>query len=432
MDRFIYSLLLYLLCPFVMLRLLWRFKKNSAYGRRWNERFGFIRPLLSDKQIIWMHAVSVGETIASAPLVMALMKSYPAYRFLITTMTPTGSDQVKAIYGDMVEHTYMPYDLPDALYRYLNRTNPKLVLIFETELWPNTIAACKKRGTPVVIANARLSERSAKGYQRISRLTRNMLNQLSVVACQNIEDGKRFVRLGLDAEKLQIIGSIKFDINISSETLNAAKAIRSNWEKGFGRQAQVLIAASTHSEEEQIIINAYINLKKQYPDLLLVVVPRHLERFDAFYDLACNSGLTVKRYNQDTNVTPNTQVILGDVMGEMMKLYAASDIAFVGGSLIERGGHNVLEPAVLGLPVLSGPHTFNFHNISMSLEQAGGLIFVNNTEELTAEVDRLLTDGDHYNNTKNRAKQFVDDNRGALVRLLKIISNVLANSHHSN
>ncbi|MDP0589128.1 MAG: lipid IV(A) 3-deoxy-D-manno-octulosonic acid transferase [Candidatus Endonucleobacter bathymodioli] len=430
MVRFIYSLLLYIFIPFAILRLIWRLKKNHAYGRRWNERFGFIKPLPRDKPIIWVHAVSVGETIASAPLVMALMKSHPAYRILITTMTPTASDQVTAIYGDRVEHKYMPYDLPDALYRYLNRTMPTLVIIFETELWPNTVAACKKRGIPVIIANARLSERSAKGYQRIGRLTRNMLNQLSVVACQNREDGKRFVRLGLNVEKLQITGSVKFDINITAETLNAAKAMRANWDAGFSRKAQVLIAASTHQEEEQLIINAFINLKKQHPNLLLVVVPRHLERFDSFYDLACNNGLTVKRYNQDTKVTPNTQVILGDVMGEMMKLYAASDIAFVGGSLVERGGHNMLEPAVLGLPVLSGPHTFNFHNISTSLEQAGGLIFVNNSEELATEVDRLLTDVDHYENTKKRAKQFVNANRGALARLLEIITKVLANSHH--
>ena len=358
MNRFIYSLLLYLLTPFVILRLLWRARQAPAYRKRWGERFGFIRPLPGDKPVIWVHSVSVGETIASSPLVKLLMKKYPGYRYFITTMTPTGSDRVKAIYGDTVEHLYVPYDLPGAQSRFLNRVRPKLAIIIETELWPNTIAACKNRGIPVIIANARLSERSAKGYQKLGHLTHNLLNQISVIACQNKEDGKRFTELGLPRENLQVIGSVKFDIEASPKILSSASTLRTTWEAGFGRKAQILIAASTHEGEEQPIIDAFLQLKKEHHDLLLILVPRHPERFDTVYELACRNGLQTKRHSQNSAVSSETQVILGDTMGEMLKLYAASDIAFVGGSLIERGGHNVLEPAVLGMPVLSGPHVF--------------------------------------------------------------------------
>ena len=420
MTRFIYSLLLYLITPLVFLKMLLRSRKAPAYRKRWGERLGFVSPLTENKPVIWIHSVSVGETIASMPLVKALRKHYPNHAFLITTMTPTGSDRVKAIYGDSVAHSYIPYDLPCALSRFFKRINPAIAIIIETELWPNTIAACHKRKIPTVVANARLSERSANGYAKLGGLTRSMLQQLSVIACQNSEDGERFLQLGLPKESLQITGSVKFDITLSKEVQAAASQLRTFWETGFDRKAQIFIAASTHDGEEQRIIDAFLQLKQRYNDLLLILVPRHPERFNPVYELACNNGLRVIRHSQQETISCDTDVILGDTMGEMMKLFAASDIAFVGGSLINRGGHNVLEPAAVGLPVLSGTYTFNFQEITSSLEKAEGLIRVENTNDLIREISRLLTDKRHYDHTCTQAKQFVESNRGALNKLLTI------------
>ena len=242
MNRFFYSALLYLATPLVMLKMRLRARKAPAYGKRWSERFGFFPALPDDKPVIWVHSVSVGETIASAPMVKELLQRYPDHRILITTMTPTGSDRVKALYadllGDRVHHIYYPYDLPDAQYRFLNKVKPVLALIVDTELWPNTIAACHKRGIPVVIVNARLSERSAKGYGRLGSVVPNMLKRITCVACQNKDDGERFIRLGLPEQQLTVTGSVKFDLSVPDSLLQQGMALRENWEKGLGRQGK--------------------------------------------------------------------------------------------------------------------------------------------------------------------------------------------------
>ncbi len=425
MNRFTYSLLLYLLTPFVILKLLWRSKKAPAYRKRWAERFGLYSTPYSGRPVIWVHSVSVGETIASAPTVKALIKHYPDHQILITTMTPTGSDRVKAIYGDSVEHVYVPYDLPGAQHRFLEKYNPSIAIVIETELWPNTIAKCHQKGIPVIIANARLSERSAKGYSKLGQVTRNMLGKLTVVACQNSEDGQRFIDLGLPKENLEIIGSVKFDLTIDQNTLNASEKLRHQWEKGLGKPVKILIAASTHEGEDAIILSAYKSLLKKCQDILLILVPRHPERFDSTYELIKQNNLIPTRHSEGSITTPNTQVILGDTMGEMMKLYGAADIAFVGGSLVERGGHNTLEPAALGLPVLSGPHTFNFKEINHSLGKAGGLVTVSNGQELTLEVEKFLTNKEQIAAIGNNAAAFVKDNQGAQAKLIEIISKTL-------
>ena len=436
MNRFIYSALLYLATPLVMLRLFLRARKAPAYRQRWRERFGFFPGLPEDKPIIWVHSVSVGETIASAPLVRELLERYSQHRILITTMTPTGSDRVKALYGDLlghrVEHVYCPYDLPDVQNRFLNRVNPELALIIDTELWPNTIAACHKRNIPLIIVNARLSERSARGYARLKGLVRNMLKQITMVACQNKDDGDRFIRLGLPPQKLTITGSVKFDLSVSPELTEHGRHLKNRWEEGLGYSPVVITAASTHEGEDQQILEAFNSLRKQHDNLLLVLVPRHPERFTSVFELIKSNQCNVVRHSEKQPLRPSTQVVLGDTMGEVMTFLAASDIAFIGGSLIEHGGHNMLEPAVLGLPVLSGRHVFNFQDISDSLIRAGGMQLVDSPKQLAEAIAKLITDKPHYKEMSQNAARFVASNRGALEKTLNLINHQLPASDVSD
>ena len=436
MNRFIYSALLYLATPLVMLRLFLLARKAPAYRQRWRERFGFFPSLPKDKPVIWVHSVSVGETIASAPMVRELLERYPEHRVLVTTMTPTGSDRVKALYGnlpgDRVRHVYCPYDLPDAQNRFLNKVKPELALIIDTELWPNTIAACHKRGIPVIIVNARLSERSARGYARMKGLVSTMLKQITMVACQSKDDGERFTRLGLPLQQLTITGSVKFDLSVSPDVIKQGKHLKSTWEEGLGRPSIVITAASTHEGEDQQILDAFNSLREQYDNLLLVLVPRHPERFDAVNELIKSSSCNVVRHSGNQPLTSSTSVVLGDTMGEMMTFFAASDIAFVGGSLIEHGGHNMLEPAVLGLPVLSGRHVYNFQDISDSLVRAGGMQLVDSPKQLAEAIARLITDKLHYKEMSQNAARFVASNRGALEKTLNLINHQLPASDVSD
>ncbi len=425
MNQYLYSLILYLLVPCIFLKHLWRSRHAPAYRKRWRERLGFCKTLSFHQPVIWVHAVSVGETIASSPLVKKLIDNHPGYRVLITTMTPTGSEQVKKIYGNAVSHVYAPYDLPCAQSRFLTCVNPVIAVMVETELWPNTIRACYQRNIPVVIANARLSARSAKGYQRLGSLTRNMMNRITTVACQNADDGERFVQLGLPRGCLQVTGSVKFDMAVDSHIQEKSKQLKTSWETGLGRSVTVLIAASTHDGEDQPIIDAFMALKKAHKDLLLLLVPRHPERFNSVYEQVLRNQLTCQRYSQNPVLTPATDVILGDTMGDLMMFYGASDIAFVGGSLVERGGHNMLEPASLGLPVLSGPHTFNFLDISRSLAKAGGLVMVYNVDTLIETVNTLLDNTAHRRTVGKKGEQFVKANGGALEHQYRLISSTL-------
>ena len=426
MNRFIYSTLLYLVSPLVVGRLFMRARKAPDYGLRKAERFGFLNWRPGNKPVIWVHSVSVGETIASAPMVNALKQQYPNHQILITTMTPTGSEQVKKLHGDTVVHVYAPYDLPDAVNRFMSAVCPAIAIIIDTELWPNTIAACHQRNIPVVMANARLSERSANGYRKLGKLTHNMLQQISMIAAQDQEGGQRFIELGLPESQLSVTGSVKFDLEVSSEIIEDGKTLRHRWQEGMGDDIRLLIAASTHEGEDQQILDAFKKSQLSNPQIRLLLVPRHPERFDSVFNLIKQNDLSVVRHSEGSDATADTQVILGDTMGEMMKLLAASDIAFVGGSLVSTGGHNMLEPAALGLPVLSGPHVFNFAEISASLDKAGGLKLVENSDELAEEVIHLLSDQDTCNSVGQKAKTFVEANRGALQRTLNIIANFLS------
>ncbi|MNM89977.1 3-deoxy-D-manno-octulosonic acid transferase [compost metagenome] len=364
---------------------------------------------------IWVHAVSVGESIAAAPMIKALQERYPQLPITVTCMTPTGSERIRALFGDSVQHCYLPYDLPWAAARFLDRARPKLAVIMETELWPNHIHQCAKRGIPVALANARLSERSARGYARLGGLTRPMLEEMSWFAVQTEAEAQRFRDLGARSECVEVTGSIKFDLTINPELLSRAAALREQWQ---ATQRPVWIAASTHAGEDEIILDAHRRVLTRYPQALLILVPRHPERFNGMYDLCRREGFATVRRSSGEAVTAQTSVLLGDTMGELLFLYALADIAFVGGSLVGNGGHNLLEPAALGKPVLSGPHLFNFLEIAAQLREVGALGEVSDAVGLAAAVEQLWDQPESAQRMADAGLGVLRANQGALKRLL--------------
>ncbi|MEZ5523399.1 MAG: lipid IV(A) 3-deoxy-D-manno-octulosonic acid transferase [Pseudomonadales bacterium] len=420
MSRISYTLLYYLLLPVVFLRLWLRGRKAPLYRRRWKERLGFFEAP-EQPGGLWLHSVSVGETIAAAPLIKQIQQAYPELPITVTTMTPTGSERVKALFGESVFHVYVPYDTPGAVKRFLRRVKPRLALIMETELWPNLVHHCARQQIPVLIANARLSERSARGYGRFAGLTADMLGKISAIAAQGKADGERFTGLGLAPEKLHITGSVKFDIQVADPLLKAGKTLRQTW----GAQRPVWVAASTHQGEDEPILEAFGQVLETHPEALLVLVPRHPERFAMVAELCRARFKSVRRSSGET-VTPQTQVLVGDTMGELMLLFAASDIAFVGGSLVPSGGHNFLEPAALALPVLSGPHVFNFADISQLLVAAGGMLKLDGADELARQVSEWLESPALRDQVGQAARSVVEANRGAQQRLFELVSRYLS------
>ncbi len=415
--RLIYSLLFYISMPFVLVRLLWRTRRNPAYGKRWAERFSHI-PFTVKQNGIWWHSVSMGETLAAIPLIKLFQKKHPNIPILVTTMTPSGSEQVLKNLGDTVQHVYIPYDLPNLVLKFIKQLKPRLVVIMETELWPNMLFYCHQQNVPVLLANARMSEKSATGYARFSSLTKEMMGNITVIAAQNKEDGERFVRLGFPRERLVITGTIKFDITISEDLLIKAKDLRSKW----SLDRPVWIAASTHAGEEEIILEA----AKKIPTLLLILAPRHPDRIKDVISLCQKVNLKFCLRSAGELPDANTQVFLIDTLGELLLFYAVSDIAFVGGSLISKGGHNLLEPAALGLPILTGESLFNFAEIEKLLDNAKGLIKIKNSQELSHEINLLFQDTDKRNQMGNAAKNVVMGNRGATEKHLKLIEQNLS------
>ncbi len=424
MARLLYTLLIYLCLPLILLRLLWRGARAPAYRRRWGERFGFVERLAAAQAVIWVHSVSVGETIAAAPLVRRLQKQHPEAILLVTTMTPTGSAQVKKIFGNSVEHCYAPYDMPDAITRFLRRTHPALLIIMETELWPNLIHACHRRAIPVVLANARLSAKSAAGYAKVGRLSRPMLRELTAIAAQTKADGERFAQLGVSSEALEVTGNIKFDLQLDGALRKKAALLKKQWQGSSGRP--VWLAASTHRGEDEIILDAYSQVLEQRPDLLLVLVPRHPERFDEVAALCSEAGYRLQRRSDGgaddrSQLESSVQIVLGDTMGELLSFCGASDLTFVGGSLVDVGGHNLIEPAAWGVPVLSGPHLFNFTEVSRLLAEAGGLAICATATELAEQVVALLVDAGLHRQMSSAALAVTEANRGALDRLTVLL-----------
>ena len=414
--RFLYTVIFYLLVPIILLRLLWRGVSAPAYWQRWRERFGFLKAK-PDKPCVWIHAVSMGEVQAATPLIQALRTSDPNQSILVTTMTPTGSQRVREVFGDSVWHVYLPYDLPGAVARFLDCVQPRLLILMETELWPNLLYACRRKVIPVILANARLSARSAAGYQRIAPLVREMLSSV-LVAAQTEVDAKRFIDLGIPPTKIHVTGSIKFDAQLPKDSFSQTESLRHQW----GKERPVWIAASTHEGEEDAVLDAFYELKQEFIELVLVLVPRHPERFNRVAAKCRRRGfITVRR--SEGNVDFQTEIYFGDTMGELPKLYAACDIAFVGGSLVPIGGHNLLEPAGLGLPIIMGPHVFECAEISRQLLEAQAAQQINNAAQLAPAVKMYLSDATLKKQTGESGRLFVQKNQGALERLLKLIVN---------
>ena len=424
MNRALYTLLFHVALPLILLRLAWRAWRAPAYARRVGERFALgLAPLQPDG--IWLHAVSVGESIAAAPLVRELLARYPQLPITITCMTPTGSERIRALfpaeqYAGRIQHCYLPYDLPWTAARFLRQLRPRLAVIMETELWPNFIAACERRAIPVVLANARLSERSARGYARFARLTAPMLARLQLIAVQSAAEAQRFLQLGARPEAVQVTGSIKFDLQVDAQLLARATACRADW-----GARPVWIAASTHAGEDEIALAAHRQLLARWPQALLILVPRHPERFNSVYELCQRQGFATCRRSAGVQPQATDALLLGDTMGELLLLYALADVALVGGSLVANGGHNLLEPAALGKPVLSGPHLFIFLEISSQLREAGALREVQDADSLAREVAQLWQRRDDWQAMSEAGLAVLRRNQGALARLLGGIQRLL-------
>ena len=422
--RYLYSALFYALMPFVVLRMLLRSRRAPAYRRRLAERFGlFTAPADTARPAIWVHAVSVGETLAAAPLIERLLQDWPDHRLVVTTTTPTGSERVQALFGDRVFHVYAPWDLPGAVRRFLRRTRPGLLLIMETELWPNMLHYSRVSGCSVVLANARMSERSARGYARFGGLTRTMLAQLDIVACQSAVDGQRFTALGLPAAALQVTGNIKFDLELGGAMRVQAAALRRDY---AADKRPIVVAASTHAGEDEQILAAFATVKRSAADCLLIIVPRHPERFDAVHSLCMSEGWQVRRRSDGQTPAIGDDIVLGDTMGELLLLLGVATVAVMGGSLVQRGGHNVLEAAAWGVPVVTGPHMFNFAGASDLLVSAGAMVMLDDPRQLGACLVELLDDPERSRQMGAAAQQVMADNRGAKEKLLELVAENLA------
>src|SRR3990167_2041671 len=426
--RFIYTVIYYLIMPFVLMRLLWRSRRAADYRKRWNERFGF-SSYQANKESIWVHAVSVGETLAAIPLVKELIDKYSNdFRIIVTTTTPTGSALVTKHLGHCVTHMYAPFDVPTAVSRFLRRTRVKLCIIMETELWPNILTICNKRKIPIILANARLSERSCRRYRFIGRLTKHMLRSYHAVAAQGVLDGERFLQLGLNPKKLIVAGNIKFDLDIPAELIAQGKIIRNL----IGNHRRVLIAASTHDGEETVILEAFKKIRCEIANLFLIIAPRHPNRFHKIAELCRQQHYQLATRSEKTAITNNTDILLVDTIGELQMIYAAADIAFVGGSLAHTGGHNLIEPAALGLPILTGPHLHNFTEISRLLQDAGAAQVITDADSLADAVIALCSAKELCEKIGLCAKKTIEANRGALQKHLEAIEKCVTQSPHLN
>ena len=410
MARLTYSFVLYLLTPLIWLRLLWRARRQPEYLQRLGERYGFYgrRP---PGPLLWVHAVSVGETRAAQPLVEALQRRWPAHRILLTGMTPTGRQAAREVYGDRVVQAYLPYDYPGAVDRFLRHFSPEFGVLMETEVWPNLLAAARRRGVPVMLANARLSARSARGYGRIGALARPAFASLAGVAAQTADDASRLAELGV--APVEVCGNLKFDVQPPADKL----ALGRQWRAALGERP-VWLAASTREGEEELVLQAWRSVA---PEALLVLVPRHPQRFAEVAALLGARGIEFARRSEGLP-GPASRVWLGDSMGEMAAYYALADLAFIGGSLLPLGGQNLIEAAACGCPVLVGPHTFNFKQATEDALAAGAALRVADADALGAAVDRLLADKTALAGMRAAAQSFARAHQGATGRMLALIA----------
>jgi 3-deoxy-D-manno-octulosonic-acid transferase len=452
--RWFYTALLFALLPFQLAYLWWRGGKNPDYRKRWGERLGFGGPVIwqhlkgqehviaseakqstsdfnqgldgsprmfspHDDEVIhiWIHAVSVGEFEAARPLIAALQQHDPSTEFLITTTTPTGAARVIEA---GLPHRYLPYDLPGAVRRFLDRVQPSMAIIMETELWPNLFAACRMREIPLYLVNVRLSEKSAEGYKRwAASLVRFALQQPTMIAAQYEDDAQRLIALGAPADRVHVTGSLKFEINVSDEARFQGEALRAMW-----GNRPVWIAASTRTDgkqdEESMVLEAHRQIRAKFPNALLILAPRHPERFERAAQLINEAKLHSTRYSSGDAVSAATDVFLLDTLGQLATYYAAADVAFVGGSLLKLGLHNPIEPAALAKPVLFGPHRFNFKAISQQMIEAGAAEEVSDSDSLAKAVIRLLDDSGERKAMGKAGEALVEKSRGSTRRILDL------------
>jgi 3-deoxy-D-manno-octulosonic-acid transferase len=412
----------YLLLPYAIGSLLWKGLRYAPYWNRWHERFGFVaRP--PAERVIWVHAVSVGEVRSAAALIMALDERYPAHRILVTTMTPTGSEQVRELFGERVSHSYVPFDFPDAVHRFLNRVQPELAVIAETEFWPNIFAALHRRCIPLFLVNVRISQAALSGYLRVPQTVRRMFRAADLICPQTELDAQRLRMLGADPRRIHVTGNLKFDVEVPESLLQEGAAVRQQW----GRDRPVWIAASTHAGEEAQVLDAFEAVRQKHPTLLLALVPRHPERFASVARLCERRGYSISMRSLDfQEFGDDVDIVVGDTMGELQRLYAASDVAFVGGSLVPSGGQNVLEACAVSVPVIFGPYMFHFEEISALALARGAARQVQDAAELGEVVAEFLADPALRRTTGAAAHSLMQDNHGALARTLELIDEGLA------
>ena len=413
--RGLYSLVIRLALPISLYYLIWRGLRQREYFDRWSERFALYRGERLGA-CLWIHAVSVGEVNAAAPLLEALRERHPGQAVLVTTTTPTGSARVRALWGDTVHHVYLPYDLPGAVRNFIEHFQPQLAVVMETEIWPNLFAELERRDIPAIIANARISQRSLKGYRPISPLIRGAMATIDCVAAQSEADAARYRKLGARDARVKVSGNLKYDLPLPEGIVEQAVA----WRKAWGKRP-VWIAASTHPDEEEIVIQAHREVLAATPDALLLWAPRHPERFAAVAAACARAEFRVAQRRRDELPQAQTQVFVIDTLGELMSFYAASDVAFVGGSLQEVGGHNLLEPAALGVPALVGPHTFNFQEITELLMDVGAVQRVTDAASLSKKLGQLFRHSDERHRRGEAGRVRIAAERGALARTLKMI-----------
>ncbi len=419
--RFLYNLLTYLLLlPFFVYWLV-RGIGNRAYLDKLGQRFGLGFPDL--QRTIWIHAVSVGEVQAAVPLIRVLAERYPDRQILITTVTPTGADRVRARFGDAVHHAYLPLEFPHAVNAFFRRTRPQVALIMETEIWPNLYRGCGIRRIPLILVSARISPRSVPGYRKLLPLIRETLSHGIIIASQSPDDAERFLSLGANPERTCVMGNIKFDYEPDPGIVERGRAER----RKLFAERPVWIAASTHEGEEELVLDVHEKLRARHEDVLLVLVPRHPERFAPVRELVRKRGFDVVS-RTEARPAGGAAVFLCDTMGEVPLFFAASDVAFVAGSLVPVGGHNLLEPAALGVPVVTGPHNFNAQDIADLLIEMGGCRRVADTNELAETISELLSNPDEAARLGRTGQQVLEANRGALERLLVLLEPSLSGS----
>lgn len=414
--RYFYTLAGYLFLAPVFCAVLWfRSLRDARYRRNFSQRFGNGDAM--SEASIWVHAVSVGEVNAAAVLVRTLFDRYPGIPLVVTTLSPTGEERARALLGDRANVRYLPLDLPGSVRKFFDRVKPRIAVIFETELWPNLYHECGRRRVPLVLASARLSPRSMGRYRRFLSLFREVLSNRVTIAAQGEGDAERFRSLGADPERTHVTGNLKFDLAVPANVKTKGAELRERYASG----RPVWVAGSTHAGEEAIVLEAHREVRKTHPGTILVLVPRHPPRFNEVASWLEKQNVRFIRHSQPSARTPDLEVVLVDTLGELLDFYAMGDVAFVGGTLVEVGGHNLLEPAALGVPVLAGPHNFNSADIARILVERGGALIVNDAKELAARVSVLLSNPADRARIGAMGRECVEDNRGALEKLLSLI-----------